>query len=461
MTRRGRRSLCSWAVLLTLCQYGSSSAALRQAEGTAAQVQPGSNLAFTQHQQGRTLLQELSVLEAEVDESPEQQSEQKLQWAQQRNAPYQLSIPGGQCPHTFHRLEFDQVKQGHAKPYILGGDQQPECTNCKRDEERTHFCRFAPYGLPPICPSRDQDWFLNYFMEEVDKGSVYAKGLLELTPCDLWPYIRGKTIWLIGDSIMQEHQQALSCFFLEFWPSLERAPISEDQALIDALLLDPEVGPFPWCAELVEGTRICHFRSNWGWQLIDTVLPLLPQLTQPGDLWIQNIGVWYNDPDSLRVDMNRFGQYYADHKHELPTMLWRQSSVQHFPLSPTGDFGGFWLPPHFPCKPIGGEMDSITVDPGTGHLVTDRPDLNIVQKGNFRNAVTNAIAEQMGIPVMQNWNQTVPIWQLHHHYHARWAHAGYSNGDCTHHCHPGMYEMWTYDLFLLFKQLEADGISSW
>ena len=87
------------------------------------------------------LLQELSVLEAEVDESPQQESEQKLQWAQQNSAPYQLSIPGGQCPHTFHRLEFDQIKQGHAKPYILGGDQQPECTNCKRDEERTHFCR--------------------------------------------------------------------------------------------------------------------------------------------------------------------------------------------------------------------------------------------------------------------------------------------------------------------------------
>lgn len=179
---------------------------------------------------------------------------------------------------------------------------------------------------------------------------------------------------------MQEHQQALSCFFLEFWPSLERAPISEDQSLIDALILDPEVGPWPWCAEMLEGTRICHFRSNWGWQLIDTVLPLLPKLAKPGDLWIQNIGVWYNDPDSLRVDMNRFGQYYADHKQELPTMLWRQSSVQHFPLSPSGDFGGFWLPPHFPCRPIGGEMDSIVVDPGTGHLLTTRPDLEIVQK---------------------------------------------------------------------------------
>ena len=63
--------------------------------------------------------------------------------------------------------------------------------------------RFAPYGLPPICPSIDQDWLLKYFVEETEKGSYYAKGLLELTPCDLWPYIRGKTVWLIGDSIMQ------------------------------------------------------------------------------------------------------------------------------------------------------------------------------------------------------------------------------------------------------------------
>ena len=51
-------------------------------------------------------------------------------------------------------------------------------------------------------------------------------------------------------------------------------------------------------------------------------------------------------------------------------------------------------------------------------------------QGNYRNAVTNPIAEQMGVPIMHNWNQTVPLWQLHHHYHARWAHAGYSNGDC-------------------------------
>ncbi len=34
-------------------------------------------------------------------------------------------------------------------------------------------------------------------------GAVGAKDLLELTPCDLFPYIRGRTLWLVGDSMMQ------------------------------------------------------------------------------------------------------------------------------------------------------------------------------------------------------------------------------------------------------------------
>ena len=27
--------------------------------------------------------------------------------------------------------------------------------------------------------------------------------LMELTPCDIFPYLRGRTIWLVGDSMMQ------------------------------------------------------------------------------------------------------------------------------------------------------------------------------------------------------------------------------------------------------------------
>ena len=37
-----------------------------------------------------------------------------------------------------------------------------------------------------------------------------ARELLELTPCDLYPFIRGRTLWLIGDSI-QQVQPVLLC----------------------------------------------------------------------------------------------------------------------------------------------------------------------------------------------------------------------------------------------------------
>ena len=30
-----------------------------------------------------------------------------------------------------------------------------------------------------------------------------ARELLDLTPCDLFSFIRGRTLWLIGDSIQQ------------------------------------------------------------------------------------------------------------------------------------------------------------------------------------------------------------------------------------------------------------------
>lgn len=30
-----------------------------------------------------------------------------------------------------------------------------------------------------------------------------ARELLELTPCDLYSFIRGRTLWLVGDSIQQ------------------------------------------------------------------------------------------------------------------------------------------------------------------------------------------------------------------------------------------------------------------
>ena len=38
-----------------------------------------------------------------------------------------------------------------------------------------------------------------------------ARELLELTPCDLYSFIRGRTLWLVGDSIQQVQLYTLWC----------------------------------------------------------------------------------------------------------------------------------------------------------------------------------------------------------------------------------------------------------
>ena len=36
-----------------------------------------------------------------------------------------------------------------------------------------------------------------------EAGMVFAKQMLLYTPCDLFPWIKGRTLWLVGDSIQQ------------------------------------------------------------------------------------------------------------------------------------------------------------------------------------------------------------------------------------------------------------------
>ena len=36
-----------------------------------------------------------------------------------------------------------------------------------------------------------------------ERGAAGMRELMELTPCDVFPYLRGRTIWLVGDSMMQ------------------------------------------------------------------------------------------------------------------------------------------------------------------------------------------------------------------------------------------------------------------
>ena len=42
-----------------------------------------------------------------------------------------------------------------------------------------------------------------YILRRAEQGAVGVREMLEMTPCDVFAYIRGRTIWLVGDSMMQ------------------------------------------------------------------------------------------------------------------------------------------------------------------------------------------------------------------------------------------------------------------
>jgi hypothetical protein len=63
-----------------------------------------------------------------------------------------------------------------------------------------------------------------------------------------------------------------------------------------------------------------------------------------------------------------------------------------------------------------------------------------VQAGGWYNSVAASIIREAGIPVFDTYNETVPLWQFH-----MW------DKDCTHFCHPGPYELWTFLLTDLMK----------
>ena len=231
----------------------------------------------------------------------------------------------------------------------------------------------------------------------------------------------------------------MECFFVEFW-DLTRLPISSNENLIDRVKEAGKVDP--WCIHLPGKARICHIRCNNGHDLAVHILPNARSLSSSADIWLLNFAVWLNKAEDYTSHLQAFKEYYERNEQDMPFIIWRDGSPQHFPKSATGDFES-WGPDHFPCKPLDVSLDS------KDHLHTQDAALQILMEGGWRNKLAAPVMDSLGIPVLATWNQSVPLWQWHHHYNPHWAHQGYGNGECTHSCHPSVYQLWVYQLYAL------------
>lgn len=64
------------------------------------------------------------------------------------------------------------------------------------------LCRFEE-GFLPVCAMEDRRRIVSWLAGLATSGADWAKDILTFKPCDLWPLIRERTIWVIGDSISQ------------------------------------------------------------------------------------------------------------------------------------------------------------------------------------------------------------------------------------------------------------------
>ena len=146
----------------------------------------------------------------------ERASMSSLVQATSSSPPARLSKPAGQqpdgCPFPYPRHSMAALRNG-TLPYLLGGSPLP-CTSC-RPGDIPEFCRFlrpVPDEHRPfqhtahVCSRGQQEAMLAYLLER-DLWEY-----LQFTPCQLWPLLKGRTLWIIGDS------QVRSCAAAQLLP---------------------------------------------------------------------------------------------------------------------------------------------------------------------------------------------------------------------------------------------------
>lgn len=69
-------------------------------------------------------------------------------------------------------------------------------------------------------------------------------------------------------------------------------------------------------------------------------------------------------------------------------------------------------------------------------LTTSDPSKRVLMEGGWRNKLASPVMTQLGVPILQIWNHSMPLWQYHHNFQVK--------DDCTHMCHPSAYQVAVY-----------------
>ncbi|EFN58278.1 hypothetical protein CHLNCDRAFT_142251 [Chlorella variabilis] len=249
--------------------------------------------------------------------------------------------------------------------------------------------------------------------------------LRDFSPCELFARIRGRTLWLMGDSQAYNLYYALECFLREFAPSLRRTPPipeADNQKLVTVHTPRPYA---PVCLELAAATRVCTVRVDVVEHVRELLFPAfrkhLPHFKR--DLVVFNFGLHYPwpgaggeafDASPLYQALVAHALWWDEQRAELPPMIWMDTPVQHF-KSPSGV-----RPPNNTVPYNCTMLDA---------WLRKEP---LAMAGGPYNAPLAGLIHYIADAHLQTWAATAPMWGTH------------LPGECSHWCHPSAYRLWMH-----------------
>ncbi|CAL8465497.1 g5033 [Coccomyxa elongata] len=342
------------------------------------------------------------------------------------------------CPVKYPRLTVEEIRGGRY-PYLYGGGPEG-CRHCKSEDHVAKFCQFGLDGFGQCWGGR-REQLIHYYLQ---RG---FNDILTFTPCDLWPMLRGRTLYFSGDSQTQDFMMAAHCFMYEF-TDLGWHELGEDG--VNAAKRRPG---FVWhtgpgCVLLPADTRICFLRCDTVSCMMGEVLKKVARVGKRRDFLVLNFGLHFSETyrEELQGLVNEVAKLRAE--GEFPQLIWKDTAPQHFQTT-FGEYPEDKPKPPFECGPIG-----LASPPTPGmekwrlredHAVEVlQPGYETIAEGGWRNKIANEVMRAAGVPVVEAWNETLPLWDYHR-----------DNGaglECTHFCMPSAPQLWVY---LLTQTLKA------
>uniref|UniRef100_A0A383VEI9 Uncharacterized protein n=1 Tax=Tetradesmus obliquus TaxID=3088 RepID=A0A383VEI9_TETOB len=275
---------------------------------------------------------------------------------------------------------------------------------------------------------------------------------LQLSPCDLVPFLRGRTLWLLGDSHTKTLYRALQCFLFDFWNQKE-CKISTDPQDVADIAKQPAQEGVSNCFHLTGsgGGRICIISVALTSSLVNNtavagggILPLLRQrLAKPEDIFYINTGTWHRKTpqwaSEYKPDLEALGKYYQETRNEWPHMLFRETPAVH----PADTARNVCLP-----------LDGYNYDPSSGMLslastVNTSDSIGMWANSYGLNKVVRETLPQFGLYTVPAYNMTPPLVDNHV------AMRNSAALDCLHYCQPGMPEAWVWYLYNAMRESRA------